>query len=63
MLAAGPLLIASLTDEPLAVGAAVFVQQLPWLLFALLSGALVDRLDRRAVIVASGIFRAVVRER
>jgi MFS family permease len=60
MLAAGPLLVASITDEPLAVGIAAFVQQLPWLLFALLSGALVDRLDRRLMVVASDTFRAVV---
>ncbi len=60
MLAAGPLLVASITTEPAAVGAAAFVQQLPWLLFALFSGALVDRLDRRLMIVASDIFRALV---
>jgi MFS family permease len=60
MLAAGPLLVASITTSPAAVAAALFVQQLPWLLFALFSGALVDRLDRRLVIVAADIFRAVV---
>ncbi|MEV4266322.1 MFS transporter [Kribbella sp. NPDC049584] len=60
MLAAGPLLVASITKEPAAVGAAAFVQQLPWLLFALFSGVLVDRLDRRLMIVAADIFRAVV---
>ncbi|MEV0796293.1 MFS transporter [Kribbella sp. NPDC050281] len=60
MLAAGPLLVASITTEPAAVGAAAFVQQLPWLLFALFSGALVDRLDRRLMIVAADTFRAIV---
>ncbi|MEV0285592.1 MFS transporter [Kribbella sp. NPDC050820] len=60
MLAAGPLLVASITREPAAVGAAAFIQQLPWLLFALFSGALVDRLDRRLMIVAADIFRATV---
>ena len=60
MLAAGPLLVASITKEPAAVGAAAFVQQLPWLLFALFSGVLVDRLDRRLMIVAADTFRAVV---
>ncbi len=49
-LAAGPLLVASLSTDPLAVGAAVAVQQLPWLLFALVSGAVVDRVDRRRLI-------------
>ncbi|MDX2974243.1 MFS transporter [Kribbella solani] len=60
LLAAGPLLVASITIEPAAVGAAAFVQQLPWLLFALFSGALVDRLDRRLMIVAADLFRAAV---
>jgi MFS family permease len=60
MLAAGPLLVASLTAEPVAVAAAVFIQQLPWLLFALFSGALVDRLDRRLMVVVADSFRAVV---
>jgi MFS family permease len=59
MVAAGPLLVASITDEPFAVASAAFAQQLPWLLFALLSGALVDRLDRRMVVVAADIFRAI----
>src|SRR5919204_5045730 len=44
---AGPLLAASLTRNPLLVAGLVFAQRLPWLLFSLLSGALVDRLDRR----------------
>lgn len=60
MLAAGPLLVASITDEPAAVGAAAFIQQLPWLLFALFSGALADRLDRRLMVVAADTFRALV---
>jgi MFS family permease len=60
MLAAGPLLVASLTAQPAAVAAAVFIQQLPWLLFALFSGALVDRLDRRLMVVVADSFRAVV---
>jgi MFS family permease len=60
MAAAGPLLVASITREPAAVGAAAFIQQLPWLLFALFSGVLVDRLDRRLMIVAADAFRAIV---
>jgi MFS family permease len=50
-LAAGPLLLASLTSDPALVAGAVFVQQLPWLLFALPAGVHVDRLDRRRLIV------------
>ncbi|HEY2957481.1 MAG TPA: MFS transporter [Actinomycetota bacterium] len=44
---AGPLLAASQTRDPLLVAGLAFAQRLPWLLFSLLSGALVDRLDRR----------------
>lgn len=60
MAAAGPLLVASITTQPAAVGAAAFIQQLPWLLFALFSGVLVDRLDRRLMIVTADTFRALV---
>jgi MFS family permease len=57
-IAAGPLLIASLTTDPALVAGAVFVQQVPWLLFALVSGAYVDRLDRRRLVVAVNLIRA-----
>jgi MFS family permease len=48
-LVAGPLLAASLTRDPLLVGGLTFAQRVPWPLFPLISGALVDRLDRRRV--------------
>ncbi|WP_446220206.1 MFS transporter [Micromonospora sp. IBHARD004] len=57
---AGPLLVASLTRDPAAVAAAVLAQQLPWLLFALVSGALVDRLDRRRLLVGVNVGRGLV---
>jgi MFS family permease len=44
-----PLLAATLTRDPLLVSAVVFAEWLPWLLFGLLSGALLDRWDRRRV--------------
>ncbi|HEV7657131.1 MAG TPA: MFS transporter [Mycobacteriales bacterium] len=59
-LAAGPLLVASLTDNPALISGAVFAQQLPWLLFSLISGAYVDRLDRRVLIAVVNVVRAVV---
>jgi MFS family permease len=59
-LVAGPLLAASLTRSPLLVAALTFAQRLPWLLFSLLSGALVDRLDRRRVMMTADLFRAAV---
>ena len=48
-LVAGPLLAASLTRDPILVAGLTFAQSVPWLLFPLISGALVDRLDRRRV--------------
>ncbi|WP_433724711.1 MFS transporter [Actinoplanes sp. CA-051413] len=57
-MAAGPLLVASITTEPAAVAGAVFAQQLPWLLFALISGAWADRLDRRRLVVTVNLIRA-----
>lgn len=55
---AGPLLVASITGAPSAVAAAAFAQQLPWLLFALVSGAWADRLDRRRLVVTVNVVRA-----
>jgi MFS family permease len=49
VLAALPLLAASLSRDPLAVSLVTFASWLPWLLFGLISGALVDRWDRRRV--------------
>ena len=59
-LAAGPLLVASQTDDPLLVAMAVLVQWLPPLLFSLVAGAVSDRLDRRAIVVAVDLARTVV---
>jgi len=58
VLAAGPLLLATVTTNPAAVAAATFAQQLPWLLFALVGGALADRLPRRTLVVAGNTVRA-----
>lgn len=59
-LAAGPLLVASQTDQPGLVALAVLLQQLPWLLFGLLAGALSDRLDRKRIVVAVDLVRTGV---
>ncbi|MFP5487425.1 MAG: MFS transporter, partial [Acidimicrobiia bacterium] len=60
VLAAGPLLVASQTDRPILVAAAVMLQQLPWLLFGLSAGVAADRLDRRRLAMAMNVVRAVV---
>jgi MFS family permease len=54
---AAPLLMASLTGDPALVAGAVLAQQLPWLLLSLPSGAYVDRLDRRRLLVAVDLLR------
>ena len=59
-LAALPLLAATLTRDPLAVSVVTFAGWLPWLLFSLPAGALVDRLDRRRVIWTVDATRAAV---
>ncbi|MEJ7632771.1 MAG: MFS transporter [Rubrobacteraceae bacterium] len=57
-LVAGPLLAASLTRDPFLISGLAFAQRLPWLLFALVSGALVDRLDRKRLMAAVDFFRS-----
>ena len=59
-LVAGPLLAASLTRDPRLVAGLAVAQRLPWLVFSLLSGALVDRLDRRLLMVRVDAARCVV---
>ncbi|MBA2375614.1 MAG: MFS transporter, partial [Rubrobacter sp.] len=55
---AAPLLAASLTRDPVLVAGVSFAFGLPWLIFPLISGALVDRLDRRVVMGAGNVLRA-----
>src|ERR671910_912585 len=57
-LVAGPLLAASLTRDPRLVAGLAVAQRLPWLLFSLVSGAMVDRLDRRLLMVRVDAARA-----
>ena len=48
---AAPLFVASRTTDPLVVSATMGVSWLPWLLFALPGGVLVDRVDRRRLMI------------
>jgi MFS family permease len=59
-LAAGPLLVASQTHDPLLVALAGLLQRLPWLLFGLYAGVVADRHDRRLIVVAVDLARAMV---
>ncbi len=60
LIAAAPLLAASLTRNPIAVSAVTAAFYLPWLLVGLAAGALVDRWARRPVLVAADLVRAVI---
>ena len=59
-LAALPLLAASLTSSPVLVSAVTAAQYLPWVSVAPLGGALVDRQDRRRVILVTQSWRGLV---
>ncbi|MGH9041378.1 MAG: MFS transporter [Acidimicrobiia bacterium] len=59
-LAAGPLLVASKTDQAFLVALAALLQWAPPLVFGLWAGALTDRLDRRLIIVTVDLMRVVV---
>ena len=58
--AAGPLLIASETDDPFLVALAALLRGLPWLLFGLVAGAVADRVDRKRIVVAVDLARSAV---
>ena len=58
--AAGPLLIAAQTKDPLLVASGALLQRLPWLLFGLYAGVLADRVDRRAIVVTANALRVLV---
>ena len=60
LIAAGPLLVASQTRDPLLVAAAMLGLQTPWLVFGLFAGALADRLDRRLVMIVANTVRGLV---
>lgn len=59
-LAAGPLLMASLTSNAMLVALAALLQRVPWLLLGLYAGAIADRVDRRRMIIVSDALRAIV---
>ncbi|SEF21166.1 Predicted arabinose efflux permease, MFS family [Amycolatopsis pretoriensis] len=52
-----PLVAVGYTREPALIAGLAFAFSLPWLLFALLAGAVVDRLDRRRAMLAANLAR------
>jgi len=55
-----PLLAVSLTRDPGLVAGVTFASRLPWLVFALIAGALADRFDRRRTMVLVDAIRALL---
>lgn len=55
-----PLLAASLTRDPLLVSLVASLAFLPWLLFSIPAGALVDRVDRRRAMQLANLARAAI---
>ncbi|WP_051479052.1 MFS transporter [Arthrobacter sp. H5] len=55
-----PLLAIQFTQSPTLIAGLSFAATLPWLLFALTAGALADRLDRRKLMLAANLSRAVL---
>lgn len=53
-------LINTLTGSPLAMGGVFLFKLLPWALISPVAGILVDRFDRRSVMILSDLLRAVV---
>src|SRR5262245_62180377 len=60
VIAAGPLLVASQTRDPFLVSLAFFCEFLPALLFGSLAGVIVDRVDRRRIVILVDLARAGV---
>jgi MFS family permease len=56
--AAAPLLAIALTDNTVLISSLGAMVMLPWLLFAIPIGAMVDRLDRRFILAGSNAVRA-----
>lgn len=59
LIASGPLLVTTVTRSPMAVAAALFAQQVPWLILSVVAGAVIDRVDRRKLIITVDALRAL----
>lgn len=53
-----PLLAATLTRDPFLIAAATFIYRLPWLVFEVFAGEIVDRTDRRLAMFWGNVARA-----
>lgn len=60
LVSAAPLMAASLSDDPVQVGAVAAASMAAWLLVGIPAGALVDRWDRRRVMIVADLARAAI---
>jgi MFS family permease len=60
LIAAAPLLAVSLTKNPVLISVISALVMLPWLLFAIPIGAIVDRVDRRFLLAGANATRFVI---
>ena len=59
-ISAGPLLVASMTEDPFLVSMALLSEYLPALLFGVIGGVAADRFDRKRMVVVVNIGRTFV---
>lgn len=57
---AAPLLAVQLTSDPLLVAGVAALQMLPWLLFAIPAGLIIDAVDRRHALAMANTLRALL---
>ncbi len=60
VVAAGPLLALSLTDDPRLIATVTFAAMLPWLILSLPAGVYLDRHDRQKIMFRANLVRGVV---
>ncbi|MEY3849421.1 MAG: hypothetical protein RLZ20_921, partial [Actinomycetota bacterium] len=60
LIAAAPLLAITLTDSTVLISVIGAMVMLPWLLFAMPIGVMVDRADRRYILAGSNAIRSAV---
>ncbi|MFL5679275.1 MAG: MFS transporter [Chloroflexota bacterium] len=60
IIAAGPLLVASQTRDPVLISLALLMDYLPMLLFSVIGGAAADRFERKRMVVLANIGRSAV---
>ena len=60
VVAAGPLLALSLTNDPRLIAAVTFAAMLPWLILSLPAGVYLDRHDRKIMMFRANLVRGVV---